>query len=128
MTLTMQQVGDALGGVCNRTVTKFCVDNGVKIYPKVTGRRRWVYAAEFNRVRHADLIPDLVKEYGDKATEALAAYLANDSIKLMMLKQVTTIDIKNRMKYVPQGAVEKEFLSKFRNINRDQAVIHTSIK
>ncbi|MGP8214416.1 MAG: hypothetical protein ACLQQ4_02515 [Bacteroidia bacterium] len=112
----MKQVGQALGGKCNRTATRYCIDNGIKIYPKPTGRGRWVYAAEYYQVRHADLIPDLVKEYGDGATDALEAYLANDPIKLMMLKKVGSITIQNRKKYIPQGKMEQEFLSKFRNI------------
>lgn len=111
--LTIKEAGKYLGNIDNRTVIKYCDNNDVQVFPKRTGRGRYVYATEFYAAFHSDLLPYLEKEYGGKAGEAYEAIRSNDPIKLMMLKRAGKDIIRHSKRYIPKNARENELLEEF---------------
>jgi len=112
-TIPIEEVKILLRKKDDRTATDWCKKNGVKIYPKETGRNRFVYAADFHNIFHKDLIYSAEIEFGDHAPEAIDAYLSNDYLAIKRLREGKIVSNPYN-RYIPQGIIEMEFLNKIR--------------
>ena len=96
------------------TLINWCKENKVKIFPKETGRHRFIYATELYSALHGGLIPYIVRKFGEKANEAYEAFLNDDIIRLRMLSKELEEKPSFTKGYVPQGEAAKSFLEKIK--------------
>jgi|GEM_PF-6156151 hypothetical protein len=115
-TLTLTEACSVLGFSDKNfdTLINWCKDNKVKIFPKETGRHRFIYATELYSALHGGLIPYIVRKFGEKANEAYEAFLNDDIIRLRMLSRELEDKPIFKKRYVPQSEAAKSFLEKIK--------------